>query len=176
MKCSCKFGCTDERWGIGWPHWNCIFTGFCAYQFYIAERKVEETAKGRGDRKMKIYIAGPYCPQNCTLHQAAKIAQQNVDKAIEVANRLIEKGHFVFVPHLSHYIHTHSSCHKDYGEWWYEEDNTFLEHWATAFFYIKSSKGADAELALARKLGLPIFYSLEAIPKEVGKPEEEASS
>lgn len=114
--------------------------------------------------KLRIYIAGPYCPTNCTMHQAAQQAQRNVDKAIEIGNRLIEKGHYVFVPHLSHYIHIHPSCIKDYGEWWYEEDNTFLKHWATALYYISSSKGADVELVLAKKLGLKIFYNLGSVP------------
>jgi len=113
--------------------------------------------------KMRIYIAGPYCPKNCSLHDAARIAQVNVDKAIEVANKLIEKGHFVFVPHLSHFIHIHYSCKRDYGKWWYEEDNTFLTHWAEAIFFIGSSRGADAELELATKLGLKIFHILEEV-------------
>ena len=115
---------------------------------------------------MRIYIAGPYCPQNCSLHEAAKVAQTNVDKAIEVANRLIERGHFVFVPHLSHYIHTHYSCKRDYGDWWYEEDNTFLTHWAEAIFFIGSSKGADMELELAKKLGLKIFHSIGEVERK----------
>jgi len=115
---------------------------------------------------LRIYIAGPYCPVNCSLHSASKMAQQNVDRAIEVANKLMEKGHFVFVPHLSHYVHIHYSCKRDYGEWWYEEDNTFLEHWAEAIFFIGSSKGVDMELELAKKLGLKIFYTLREVEEE----------
>jgi hypothetical protein len=125
-----------------------------------------ERAKKKEKTKMRIYIAGPYCPQNCSLHEAAKVAQANVDKAIEIANQLIEQGHFIFVPHLSHYIHTHYSCKRDYGEWWYEEDNTFLVHWAEAIFFIDSSKGADMELELAKKLGLKIFHSLNEVVRE----------
>ena len=111
----------------------------------------------------RIYIAGPYCPKDCSLHDASRIAQYNTDKAIEIANALIEKGHFVFVPHLSHYIHIHYSCKRDYGSWWYEEDNTFLNYWATALFYIGSSNGADAELKRAKELNLKVFYSLDDV-------------
>jgi len=114
--------------------------------------------------RLRIYIAGPLTPRNCSLHDAPRIAQRNVDKAIEIANALIEKGHYVFVPHLSYYIHIHRSCKRDYGEWWYEQDFTFLKYWANALFYIGPSKGADMELELARKLGLKIFYSLEEVP------------
>ena len=118
---------------------------------------------------MRIYIAGPYCPQNCSLHNAARVAQHNTDKAIEIANALIEKGHYVFVPHLSHYVHIHYSCKRDYAEWWYKEDLTFLKYWAEALFYISSSKGADMELGVAQelvaqKLGLKIFYNLTEVP------------
>lgn len=40
-KYSCKKPCSSKRWGIGEPHWNCIFRGFCAYQFYVADGKVD---------------------------------------------------------------------------------------------------------------------------------------
>lgn len=116
------------------------------------------------NKPLRIYVAGPYCPRNCELHDAARVAQKNTDIAITVGNALIEKGHYIFVPHLSHYLQTHVSAKKDYGFWWYEEDNTFLEHWATALFYISSSYGADSELTLAKKLGLKIFYDLKKVP------------
>ena len=116
-------------------------------------------------KPLRIYIAGPYCAYESTLHDAARITQHNTDKAIEIGNALIEKGHFIFVPHISHYIHTHYSCKSDYGKWWYEEDNTFLEHWANALYYISSSYGADLELALAKKKGFKIFYSIDEVPK-----------
>ena len=113
---------------------------------------------------MRIYIAGAYNPCNAeSLHDASRIAQRNVDKAIEIGNALIEKGHFVFIPHLSHYVHIHYSCKKDYNGWWYEEDNTFLEHWAEALFFINSSKGSEIELQKAKELGLKIFYSLKEV-------------
>lgn len=113
----------------------------------------------------RIYIAGPYLPKDCTLHDASRIAQHNTDKAIEVANKLIEQGHFIFVPHLSHYIHTHYSCKKDYNGWWYTEDLTFLEHWATAIYMLKgweSSYGSTLELKRANELGLKIMYEGES--------------
>lgn len=112
------------------------------------------------NQKERIYIAGPYLPKNCTLHDASRIAQHNTDRAIIIANMLIEQGNYVFIPHLSHYIHTHFSCEKDYDGWWYEEDMTFLEHWATAIYMMRSwrqSKGARMEYALAKELGLKIF-------------------
>jgi len=114
---------------------------------------------------MRIYIAGPYCPKDCSLHEAPAVAQRNVDKAIEIAMVLFEKGHYAFVPHLSHYLNIHYSRKQELtAEFYYKYDLSFLDHWATAFFYISTSKGADIELLRAAKLKLPIYYKLEDIP------------
>jgi hypothetical protein len=121
--------------------------------------------KLKKQQPLRIYVAGPYCPMLCDLHDASRLAQRNTDVAIVIGNALIEKGHFVFVPHVSHYIHTHASCKRDYGEWWYDEDMTFLDHWATALYYISPSKGADLELQKAQQLGLKIFRSLDEVPE-----------
>lgn len=115
---------------------------------------------------MRIYIAGPYCPKDCSLHDASRQALRNVDRAIEVFNQLAELGHDPFVPHLSHYLHTHYSCNITEKDFWYKYDDTFLEHWAEALYYISPSLGADHELALAEKLGLRIFRNLSEVPKE----------
>lgn len=122
---------------------------------------------------MKIFISGPYCPRDGSLHDAARIAQRNVDRAIAIGNALIEKGHFVFIPHLNHYIHIHYSCKRDYTAWWYEEDLTFLRDWADALFFIDNSVGTCMELAEAQKLGLQIFYSLGEVPQGKNCPSEE---
>ena len=47
---------------------------------------------------------------------------------------------------------------------WYDFDNTFLDDWATALFYIAPSKGADAELERASKHRLKIFRDLSEVP------------
>jgi hypothetical protein len=117
------------------------------------------------NKRLRIYIAGPYTPRNCTLHEAAKIAQSNVDKAIKIGNACMAKGHYVFVPHLSHYQHIDRSSKITDERWWYELDNTFLDHWATALFYMSSSYGTDLELKRAKELKLKIYYKIEDIPK-----------
>ena len=113
---------------------------------------------------MRIYLASPYTAYGCNAHNAPRVAQQNVDRAIEMANKIIEKGHYVFVPHLSHYLHIHYSSKKDLGDFWYDFDNSFIFFWAEALFYLDGSPGADAELELAQQLGLKIFYRLEDVP------------
>ena len=114
---------------------------------------------------MRIYVAGPYSPQSPSKHTCIQEAAHNVDRAIRVALVLISKGHYPFVPHLTHYIHVSSACQRELGErFYYEYDNTFLDHWAEALFYMGSSKGADAELERAKRLGLKIFYDFSEVP------------
>lgn len=113
---------------------------------------------------MRIFISGPYCPRDCDLHEAARLAQYNVDQAIGIANILLDKGHYPFVPHMTHYIHTHHTSTKPRGDLWYKLDDTFLYYWAEALYYIAPSPGADHELDLAKNLGLKIYYSLEEVP------------
>lgn len=40
-KCSFTQACSSKRLGVGKPHQNCIFRGFCSYQFYVAAGKVD---------------------------------------------------------------------------------------------------------------------------------------
>ena len=124
-------------------------------------------------KPLRIYVAGPYTPKSKNPHVAIQEVAQNVHKAITVALKLISKGHYPFVPHLSHYIHTNPMCKTDLGqEFYYRYDNTFLEYWAEALFFIAPSKGANAELELAKKLGLKIFYNLDEVP-EVDEDEDD---
>jgi len=118
----------------------------------------------RANEPLRIYVAGPYTPRRCSLHDAARIAQHNVDRAIEVAVQLIEKGHYVYIPHLTHYIHIHRSCNRDYGEYYYELDLSFLIYWANSLYYIAPSEGSDRELRLAEDLGYRIFRSIDEVP------------
>jgi hypothetical protein len=113
--------------------------------------------------KLRIFVAGPYCAYGADPHDALRITQVNVDCAIAAANAIHDMGHYAFVPHLTHYLHTHYSCKKDRKNWYYEYDNTFLDLWATALLLVAHSPGADNELQRAKDRGIKIFYSIEDI-------------
>jgi hypothetical protein len=113
---------------------------------------------------LKIYVAGPYTPRDCSLHDAARIAQRNTNRAIEIGNALMAKGHFVFVPHLTHYLHIHESCTVSDSKWWYDLDNSFLQEWANALFYFAPSWGADEERKWAEEHNLEVFTKLDHVP------------
>lgn len=118
---------------------------------------------------MRLYIAGPYVAKGYSEHAIPLITQRNVDHAIEMFHHLKALGHTPFVPHLSHYLHIHPSSPGDYGEFWYEYDLTFLDHWAEGIFMLRgweNSKGSKLELARAKELGLFILYELSEGKKE----------
>ncbi|MHA1280806.1 MAG: hypothetical protein ACTSQ8_26965 [Candidatus Helarchaeota archaeon] len=116
-------------------------------------------------KSLRIYVAGPYSPKSDNKHTCIQEVAHNVDRAVRIGLILISKGHYPFIPHLTHYIHTNPFCKTDLGSWYYEYDLTFLYHWAEALYYIAPSKGADRELEIAKKLGLKIFYSLDEVPE-----------
>ena len=108
----------------------------------------------------KIYVAGPYTAST------PRETQQNVDKAIAVGCELIHRGWAPFIPHLSHYIWLHPK--GDFGyEVWTALDFKWLEV-CDAFFFIAPSNGADAELEVAKKMGIPIYYNIEHVPDLTG--------
>jgi hypothetical protein len=115
-------------------------------------------------KRERIYVAGPYTSRKHDEHSSCVVETQwNVNKAMEIGNELLRKGHFIYVPHYTHYLHIARNGNLPISAW-YGLDNTFIECWATALFYIAPSPGADAELALAKKLGRRIFLKLEDVP------------
>lgn len=96
-----------------------------------------------------IFIAAPY-----TLGDVAL----NVKDAMDVANKLIDKGFFPYCPHLSHFLHmTKPQSYQtwiDYTLAWMEKCDAIIR-------LEGESKGADGEEARAREIGLPIYRSVD---------------
>lgn len=110
-------------------------------------------------KRLKIYIAGPYT------NNSENIKIKNVTTVIDAAIKIYYKGHFPYVPHLTHFVDKRvkeirrSLNWKDYMEW----HKPWLKV-CDAFIYLGGSKGADLELKEAKKEGKKIFYSLKEIP------------
>lgn len=100
---------------------------------------------------MYVYIAGPYTKPN---------PNENVYNAIQMANRLAEKGYTPFIPHLYHLWDTVSP--KSYDFWMQLDFNWILKCDALLRLPGESS-GADLEIVHATKNGIPVFYSLESL-------------
>ena len=77
----------------------------------------------------------------------------------------MKKGHFVYIPHLSHYVHLELDMCLG-TEYWYNFDLAFLEM-CDAIYMLpgwKESKGATLERKKAEEWIKKIYYNLDDIP------------
>lgn len=100
-------------------------------------------------KKRLIYIASPYTIGN---------VEENVQKQIEIFSALIEAGHHAIAPLLCHFIE--KKFPKPYKVWadlameWLRRSDAVLR--------LKGkSTGADAEVAEAKRLGIPVYYNID---------------
>jgi hypothetical protein len=109
---------------------------------------------------LRIYIAGPY--------QAVSLEQReaNVNRAIDAGLKVLSKGHFPFIPHLTHYVDLRATDTgtplkwEDYISW----DLEWLEV-SDALLLLGRSRGADIEYKRAKELDKIIFHSVDELPK-----------
>jgi hypothetical protein len=111
------------------------------------------------NKPLKIYIAGPYTAET------TERMVINVNKAIDASFIIFSRGHFPYIPHLTHFIDQRA---KEVGfkmEWadYIRWDLAWLED-CDALLYLSGSRGADLELNAAKEAGKQIFYSLDEIP------------
>jgi hypothetical protein len=108
---------------------------------------------------MKIYVAGPY-----TANTMEEI-EQNVRKAIEAGLLIWKKGHFPYIPHLTHWP---DLCAKEL-----EIDMNWVDYmqwhapWVDlcdAVFLLAESKGALLEVQRALHTGKRVFRFIDEIP------------
>lgn len=108
---------------------------------------------------MLIFIAGPYTAGTSAAEE------ENVSRALRAATALLSRGHQPFVPHLSRYWHHTALANGRFVP--YERWMAYTLAWVArcdALLYLGPSPGADRELALARKLGLPVYTDTDAVP------------
>jgi nucleoside 2-deoxyribosyltransferase len=98
---------------------------------------------------LAVYIAAPY-----TLGDREK----NVLKAMETADILIRSGFAPFNPLLTHFQHV--KFPQNY-EMWMRQDFVYLQRCDCLLRIPGKSKGADREIKEAKRLGIPVFNSIE---------------
>lgn len=110
-------------------------------------------------KSMTIYVAGPYT--GSTLEEI----EENVRRAMEVGLKIWKKGHFPYIPHLTHWPDMLSRELKiemdwtDYMNW----HAPWVDH-CDALFLLAESKGALLEYKRAKEEGKIVFHSLDEIP------------
>ncbi len=103
---------------------------------------------------MKVYIAGPLETQGNLI--------QNIRNAIDAADMVLALGHAPFIPHISafwHMIYPHPY------NIWIKYDLEFLAICDAVLRLPGESNGADIEVKKARELGIPVYHTVEDLPK-----------
>lgn len=112
-----------------------------------------------------VYVAGKYYEKTI----GARLS--NTHKCIDIAIELYEKSNKTLIPYVPVWTHWMEE-RMDYlryperpNEYWYAFDDNFLPK---CDLFLKTcdkgiSKGADQEEELAKRLGIPVYYSLNSI-------------
>ena len=111
------------------------------------------------EKEIKVYIASPY---------SAGWMPTNISRQFDASKELLENGYWPYMPLLTHFLelYTHYPEAK-----WLEQDFIYLKV-CDAVLRLKPvdddgneipSPGADKEVALAIKEGIPVFYSIEEL-------------
>jgi len=108
---------------------------------------------------MRIYIAGPY--------SAPPLAGRahNIEVAIAAGVAIIQAGHTLFIPQLSHYVHEFALTEDQETPYqkWLALDMEWLRL-CDAILMLGKSPGANLELDAAKRIGLKIFWRWDDIP------------
>lgn len=97
---------------------------------------------------IRVYVAGPYTKGDVAV---------NVRNAFAAADELASLGFAPYVPHATHFFHM--LFPRPY-EFWLKLDNEFLPCCHAVVRLRGESSGADKEIDLAKKLGIPVFLSI----------------
>ena len=105
-------------------------------------------------RQLLIYIASPY--------QGDVVS--NVRFACEIGDKILAKGHIPYIPHLNHLWDFISPKPRDE---WLRIDNIILPKCDALLRVGGVSQGADAEVVLADHFNIPVYFTLDTIPKYI---------
>ena len=116
---------------------------------------------------MRIFVAGPWGDYNPNI--PSWIVSANIAKADWVGQQLVHLGHDVYIPH--------TMCATWSGKFSRPKmahlDDSFLLHWAEAFFMIPGeSTGAIKELAVAADAELILFVEKDVLIDEYMAPRQ----
>lgn len=105
---------------------------------------------------IKVYIASPYTKGDIA---------QNVKRQMDVADELMNAGFYPYIPLLTHFQHMIHP--RPWGDWM-----KFDQEWVLSCNVVLrlpgESVGADREVELADRTGIPVFHSIDALVKAMG--------
>lgn len=123
------------------------------------------------NKRLLIYVSMPLIsneikeilknPNADDIHNIPNKMMKNILKAIKIGEKIIEKGHFPFIPHLSAFMYMFiDKCFP--MEFWYRYDLEILDR-CDAILIIGESEGTRIEEHHAYLKGMKIFRSLDEI-------------
>ena len=113
---------------------------------------------------MKVYVAGPLTSDKEYNLVSDDVKQENVQKAIDVAIELLDRGHDPYIPHLTYYVNKRLEeqgrglTPEQFLKW----DFAFLDD-CQAIFFIGESWGANKEIIRACKNRMKVYFSIEVL-------------
>lgn len=111
-------------------------------------------------KPLRIYVAGPYS----SISEASK--ESNVRRAIDAGLALFKKGHYPYIPHLTHYVDGVARMsgidmgYEDYMAW----DFAFLDR-CDALLFLEHSPGANRELRHAIRHEMEVYLTVDDVPE-----------
>jgi hypothetical protein len=108
--------------------------------------------------EIKVYIASPYSNGDIAT---------NVKFQMEVADKLMDLGFFPFVPLYSHFQHMFNP--RTHTDWiridlvWLRQCDCIIRFYTSYNGKVLESTGADIEEDEAKRIGIPVFHSIEEL-------------
>ncbi len=112
---------------------------------------------------MRIYVCHAYGRRRGLSMEAL---QRNVNASIRIGLEIIKKGHNPFIPNLYHYVHLMSNGTIDEGIFF-----RLVSEWVrfSEALFVGSepsdSQGVQAEIDMAKEIGIPIYYDIKEVPE-----------
>lgn len=132
-----------------WRSWALIVTAGLATGSAVSTAKAQHNKRTAGP--ITVYIAGPMSQGDM---------KANVENAIAVADQVMNLGFAYYLPHLSFYVH---SLFPQQYERWMWLDFHWLRKCDVLLRLPGQSSGADREVKEAKRLRIPVVYSIEEL-------------
>lgn len=103
-------------------------------------------------RPTRVYIAAPY---------SRGIPDEIMARVIDAAERLVNYDYVPFIPHTMTFLW--AVRHQHQVQFWYDFDLQWLSTCDALLRLPGESRGADAEVVYAERLGIEVFGSIEEL-------------
>lgn len=117
-----------------------------------------QTALTAEFNRPRIYVAGPISKGDIST---------NVETGINIGLELLQSGYAPFIPHLSHLADPRAVVGTDAYERWLALDMSYIQVCDGVLRLPGESAGADREVAFAESIGVPVYYSVSSLQKDL---------